>query len=71
MSAPHVPVLLEPVLSALDLKPGQKIIDGTFGAGGYSRAFLAAGVEVIAFDRDPSAQRFSEDFDLSRVVFRT
>jgi len=60
MSAPHVPVLLEPVLSALDLKPGQKIIDGTFGAGGYSRAFLAAGVEVIAFDRDPSAQRFSE-----------
>lgn len=60
MSAPHIPVLLEPVLTAMSLKPGQKIVDGTFGAGGYSRAFLAAGVEVVAFDRDPTAARFAE-----------
>ncbi|OYU69775.1 MAG: 16S rRNA (cytosine(1402)-N(4))-methyltransferase [Alphaproteobacteria bacterium PA2] len=60
MSAPHVPVLLEPVLAAMSLKPGQKIVDGTFGAGGYSRAFLAAGVEVVAFDRDPTAARFAD-----------
>jgi len=43
----------------MDLKPGQRIVDGTFGAGGYSRAFLEAGVEVVAFDRDPSARRFA------------
>src|SRR6185437_937771 len=33
----------------------------TFGAGGYSRAFLATGATVVAFDRDPSAARFAED----------
>ena len=60
MSASHVPVLLEPVLAAMALKPGQRVVDGTFGAGGYSRAFLAAGAEVVAFDRDPSARRFAE-----------
>lgn len=59
MSAPHIPVLLDPVLSALAIEPGQKVVDGTFGAGGYSRAFLAAGAEVIAFDRDPSARQFA------------
>ena len=60
MSAPHTPVLLDPVLASMSLQPGQRIVDGTFGAGGYSRAFLAAGVDVVAFDRDPSAQRFAE-----------
>ena len=60
MSASHVPVLLEPVLAAMALKPGQRVVDGTFGAGGYSRAFLSAGAEVVAFDRDPSARRFAE-----------
>jgi len=59
LSAPHIPVLLDPVLSALAIEPGQKVVDGTFGAGGYSRAFLAAGAEVIAFDRDPSARQFA------------
>jgi 16S rRNA (cytosine1402-N4)-methyltransferase len=56
----HVPVLLAEVLDALRPGPGQTVIDGTFGAGGYSRAFLAAGAKVIAFDRDPSAQVFAE-----------
>jgi 16S rRNA (cytosine1402-N4)-methyltransferase len=56
--APHVSVLLAEVVAALEPAPGKTIIDGTFGAGGYSRAFLAAGAEVIAFDRDPDAARF-------------
>ena len=43
----HVPVLLPETLAALELKPGELVIDGTFGAGGYSRAFLAAGVRVF------------------------
>ncbi|MGK6312130.1 16S rRNA (cytosine(1402)-N(4))-methyltransferase RsmH [Neorhizobium sp. DT-125] len=51
----HIPVLLEEVVRALDPRPGRLILDGTFGAGGYSSALLAAGAEVIALDRDPTA----------------
>ncbi|MDK4731209.1 16S rRNA (cytosine(1402)-N(4))-methyltransferase RsmH [Rhizobium sp. CNPSo 3490] len=51
----HIPVLLNEVLAALSPAPGKLILDGTFGAGGYSAAILAAGAEVIALDRDPSA----------------
>jgi len=57
-SAPHTPVLLAEVLGALGPAPGQLIVDGTFGAGGYSRAFLERGASVVAFDRDPAARRF-------------
>lgn len=57
--APHVSVLLGEVVEALSIQPGQTILDGTFGAGGYSRAFLDAGADVVAFDRDPSARRFA------------
>ena len=53
----HVPVLLAEVLEALAPRPGALIIDGTFGAGGYTRALLDRGAEVIALDRDPSAIR--------------
>lgn len=53
--ARHIPVLLDEVLGALSPKPGETIVDGTFGAGGYTRALLAAGAEVIAIDRDPDA----------------
>ena len=51
----HIPVLLPEVLGALDARTGQVILDGTFGAGGYTSAILAAGAEVIALDRDPTA----------------
>lgn len=53
-SGPHVPVLLAEVLSALSPGAGRTIVDGTFGAGGYSRALLEAGARVIGIDRDPS-----------------
>lgn len=52
---PHIPVLLAEVLEALAPQPGDVIIDATFGAGGYTRAFLDAGATVHAFDRDPDA----------------
>ncbi len=54
-SARHIPVLLTEVIEALKPEPGQTIIDGTFGAGGYSRALLERGAKVIAVDRDPTA----------------
>ena len=58
--APHVPVMLPEVLEALVPGPGRLVIDGTFGAGGYSRGILETGAEVLALDRDPSAARFAE-----------
>ncbi|SMC88400.1 16S rRNA (cytosine(1402)-N(4))-methyltransferase RsmH [Primorskyibacter flagellatus] len=52
-SAPHIPVLLRPLLRAVS--PVEGIwIDGTFGAGGYARGLLEAGADqVIGIDRDP------------------
>jgi len=54
-AAPHIPVLLAEVIEALDPRPGDVIIDATFGAGGYTRAILDKGAIVHAFDRDPDA----------------
>lgn len=52
----HVPVLLPEVLDQLVPADGEIYIDGTFGAGGYTRAMLeAADCRVIAIERDPSA----------------
>jgi len=54
--APHVPVLVSDVIAALALQGGETVVDGTFGAGGYTRALLSAGAgRVMGFDRDPDA----------------
>jgi len=54
--APHVPVLVSEVIAALRLSGDEMVVDGTFGAGGYTRAMLSAGAgRVIGFDRDPDA----------------
>ncbi len=50
----HIPVLLNAVMDALGDIRGAHILDATFGAGGYTRAFLNAGASVVAFDRDPN-----------------
>lgn len=54
-TAPHVPVLLDEVIDALAPGEGEWHLDGTFGAGGYTRAILGAGANVVAIDRDPDA----------------
>jgi 16S rRNA (cytosine1402-N4)-methyltransferase len=51
----HIPVLLDAVLEATSPHQGMLAVDGTFGAGGYTRALLARGANVIAIDRDPQA----------------
>ena len=53
--ARHVPVLLPEVLEYLGVVESGRYIDGTFGAGGYSRAILEKGGRVLAIDRDPGA----------------
>jgi 16S rRNA (cytosine1402-N4)-methyltransferase len=50
---PHISVLLDEVLTALAPQAGETYVDGTFGAGGYSRAILeAAECKVLGLDRD-------------------
>ncbi|MEA2998304.1 MAG: rRNA (cytosine1402-N4)-methyltransferase [Sphingomonadales bacterium] len=59
--APHAPVLLADVIAALAVAEGETHVDGTFGAGGYTRAMLDKGAaRVYAFDRDPDAVQEGE-----------
>jgi len=69
-ASPHVPVLLAEVVAALAPAPGETMVDATFGAGGYSRALLAAGASVIAFDRDPDAVATGEALAAENPAFR-
>lgn len=59
--APHIPVLGDEVTAALAIAPGEIHVDATFGAGGYTRAMLAAGATVLACDRDPDALTAGHD----------
>ncbi|MEW5684144.1 MAG: 16S rRNA (cytosine(1402)-N(4))-methyltransferase RsmH [Pseudomonadota bacterium] len=63
---PHISVLLDEVIENLACGPGNLVVDGTFGAGGYSRAILATGAKVVAFDRDPTVRRFAAGFPEDR-----
>ncbi|SEJ28949.1 16S rRNA (cytosine1402-N4)-methyltransferase [Sphingomonas sp. OV641] len=65
--APHIPVLLEEVLTALAPAPGETMVDATFGAGGYTRALLGLGARVFAFDRDPDAISAGRELETSEA----
>jgi len=67
--ARHVPVLIEEVMRFLAPGAGGTFIDGTFGAGGYTRAILQTGASVIAIDRDGEAiDTLQRLFPTRRVV---
>ena len=58
--ARHIPVMLSEVIEALEPSDGKFFVDGTFGAGGYTRGLLeAARCDVLAIDRDPDAKSFA------------
>ncbi len=58
----HHPVLLAEVLRLLEPRDGGIYVDGTYGAGGYSRAILdSADCKVWGIDRDPRALARCQD----------
>src|SRR3990170_4289099 len=67
----HVPVLAEEVRELLAVRPGDTIVDATFGAGGHS-SLLASDLEgdgrLIAIDRDPSARAYFDRFKAGKTV---
>lgn len=74
----HIPVLLPEVLAALSPTDGENYVDGTFGAGGYTRAILAAAdCHVLGLDRDPNVEghveevceEFDDRFSFKHVAF--
>src|SRR6266545_3607924 len=64
-STDHVPVLAEEVRELLAIRPGETVVDATFGAGGHA-AILAADLRgegrFIAIDRDPTVRPYFEGF---------
>ena len=66
----HVPVLKAETLDILEPGPGKRILDGTFGFGGHTEAFLAAGAEVLALDLDETAHEACLAMAHSRLICR-
>lgn len=59
----HVPVLLQPALNALNVRPGGIYVDCTYGRGGHSRALLGRlddSARLVVVDRDPEAVAHAE-----------
>jgi 16S rRNA (cytosine1402-N4)-methyltransferase len=67
----HVPVLANEVREALAVRPGETVVDATFGAGGHS-TLLASDLQgrgkLIAIDRDPTARTYFERFEKKATV---
>ena len=62
----HIPVLIDAIMRELGDIRRWHVLDATFGAGGYTRAFLNAGASVVAFDRDPNV---AADADIIKQEF--
>ena len=67
----HVPVLADEVLAALDPRPGETVVDATFGAGGHAALMVArlrGEGKLIAIDRDPTVAPYWERLRRSTPV---
>jgi 16S rRNA (cytosine1402-N4)-methyltransferase len=64
-AADHIPVLADEARRLLAVRPGDTVVDATFGAGGHAR-LLAADLEgrgkLVAIDRDPSVKPLFDRF---------
>jgi 16S rRNA (cytosine1402-N4)-methyltransferase len=62
---PHLPVLADEVRELLAVRPGETVIDATFGAGGHARllaADLRGAGKLVAIDRDPTVKPYFDRF---------
>ena len=73
----HIPVLLQPSVDGLDVKPGGTYVDVTFGGGGHSREILrrlGPDGHLYSFDQDADAEnnipQGDERFTFVRSNFR-
>lgn len=57
----HNPVMLNEAMNALNPLEGKLYMDGTFGAGGYSKAILEKGASLIAVDRDVNVSKYVDE----------
>jgi len=67
----HVPVLGAEVRELLAIRPGESVVDATFGAGGHARLLaddLAGQGKLVAIDRDPGARSYFDRFKASAEI---
>lgn len=67
----HTPVLADEVRELLAVRPGETVVDATFGAGGHSRLLaqdLAGRGKLVAIDRDPGAKSYFDRFKAAAGV---
>ncbi len=67
----HIPVLADEVRELLAVRPGETVVDATFGAGGHSRLLaqdLAGRGKLVAIDRDPGAKSYFDRFKAAAGV---
>ncbi len=67
----HIPVLAEEVREHLAVRPGETVVDATFGAGGHARLLaqdLAGRGKLVAIDRDPGAKSYFDRFKAAAGV---
>jgi 16S rRNA (cytosine1402-N4)-methyltransferase len=67
----HVPVLADEVRELLAVRPGESVVDATFGAGGHARLLardLGGSGKLVAVDRDPGAKAYFDRFKAAAGV---
>jgi 16S rRNA (cytosine1402-N4)-methyltransferase len=67
----HIPVLADEVRELLAVRPGETVVDATFGAGGHARLLaqdLAGRGKLVAIDRDPGSKPYFDRFKAAAGV---
>ncbi len=59
---PHIPVLLREAVEGLQVAPGKRFIDATYGSGGHAREIERLGGKVLGIDTDPDTEATHGNF---------